>query len=122
LGKHGDTFIPRINAVNVQDLAIALIDGRKIEIKEIGIRPGEKIHEILISEEEKYITKIHSSGKFFIISSLLPEISIFKGTHLESEYSSNEKNMSIDEIKKLLKDKKLTIEDSNLSNNEEMLR
>lgn len=122
LGKHGDTFIPRINAVNVQDLAIALIDGRKIEIKEMGIRPGEKIHEILISEEEKYITKIHSSGKFFIISSLLPEISIFKGTHLESEYSSNEKNMSIDEIKKLLKDKKLTIEDSNLSNNEEMLR
>ena len=38
------------------DLAEVLIDGRDIPIVYTGIRPGEKIHEIMVSEEECHRT------------------------------------------------------------------
>ncbi len=48
----GETFIPEAPAARVPDVARALMRGREVPIVETGIRPGEKIHEILISEEE----------------------------------------------------------------------
>jgi UDP-glucose 4-epimerase len=55
-GQRGETFIPRVPSARITDLAEVLIDGRPIEIKVTGVRPGEKLHEILISEEEIYRT------------------------------------------------------------------
>jgi UDP-N-acetylglucosamine 4,6-dehydratase/5-epimerase len=46
----GEIFIPKIPSMRVVDLAQALEPGCKL--KNIGIRPGEKIHESLISEDE----------------------------------------------------------------------
>lgn len=46
----GEVFIPRIPSMNIMDLVKAIAPGCKI--KNIGIRPGEKIHELLISEDE----------------------------------------------------------------------
>ena len=46
----GEIFIPKIPSMHVKDLAKALAPGCKVE--EIGIRPGEKLHEVLISEDE----------------------------------------------------------------------
>jgi UDP-N-acetylglucosamine 4,6-dehydratase/5-epimerase len=46
----GEIFIPKIPSMNIMDLAKAVAPGCKIEI--IGIRPGEKLHEVLISEDE----------------------------------------------------------------------
>ena len=51
-GEAGDTLIPRVPAARMRDVATVLIDGRDVSVDYIGIRPGEKIHEILISEEE----------------------------------------------------------------------
>lgn len=50
--KGGEIFIPRIPSVHVTDIAEALCPGRPHKI--IGDRPGDKIHEILIAEHEKY--------------------------------------------------------------------
>jgi UDP-glucose 4-epimerase len=46
----GDTYIPGAPSATVLNIARALIGERKIETVVTGIRPGEKIHEILVSE------------------------------------------------------------------------
>lgn len=48
--KGGEVFIPKIPSMKITDLAEAIAPGCKIET--IGIRPGEKLHETLISPEE----------------------------------------------------------------------
>ena len=46
----GEVFVPKIPSTKVTDLAKAIASDAQIEI--IGIRPGEKLHEVLISEDE----------------------------------------------------------------------
>jgi len=46
----GETFVPRIPSMRVLDIAEALAPG--CERKEIGIRAGEKLHEVLVTEDE----------------------------------------------------------------------
>ncbi|MBV6390848.1 MAG: UDP-N-acetylglucosamine 4,6-dehydratase (inverting) [Anaerolineales bacterium] len=46
----GEVFIPKIPSTKVTDLARAIAPDAELEI--IGIRPGEKLHEVLISEDE----------------------------------------------------------------------
>lgn len=46
----GEVFIPKIPSTKVIDLAHAIAPQAEVEI--IGIRPGEKLHEVLISEDE----------------------------------------------------------------------
>jgi UDP-N-acetylglucosamine 4,6-dehydratase len=48
--RGGEVFIPKIPSMRVLDLARAIAPSA--EIDEIGIRPGEKLHEVLISEDE----------------------------------------------------------------------
>jgi UDP-N-acetylglucosamine 4,6-dehydratase len=46
----GEIFVPKTPSMKITDLAAAIAPD--CEIKIVGIRPGEKIHEVLISEEE----------------------------------------------------------------------
>lgn len=48
--KGGEIFIPKIPSMKITDLAAVAAPGARI--KEIGIRPGEKIHEVLVTEDE----------------------------------------------------------------------
>jgi UDP-N-acetylglucosamine 4,6-dehydratase (inverting) len=50
LMKGGEIFIPKIPSMTVTDLADVIAPG--IPRKETGIRPGEKLHEVLITEDE----------------------------------------------------------------------
>jgi UDP-N-acetylglucosamine 4,6-dehydratase len=50
----GEIFIPRIPSTTILDLAEAIVPGAKIEV--IGIRPGEKLHEEMISQNDAYHT------------------------------------------------------------------
>jgi len=74
----GEVFIPRIPALKIIDLAEVMTQKlsvkKKIKIKKIGIRPGEKIHEILISEAESVRSKILDDDTFVI----LPQIQLNK--------------------------------------------
>ena len=69
----GETYIPKIKAARIIDVVSALIGKKKIEIKETGVRPGEKLHEVLVSQEESLRTI--SRGNYFAIKSILPEVS-----------------------------------------------
>jgi UDP-N-acetylglucosamine 4,6-dehydratase len=50
----GEVFVPKIPSTKVTDLAKAIAPEAEMEI--IGIRPGEKLHEVLISEDESRTT------------------------------------------------------------------
>jgi FlaA1/EpsC-like NDP-sugar epimerase len=105
-GKAGEIYIPRVPAAKMIDVAEIMVGDRNIEIKETGIRPGEKIHECLVSKEEAVRTYIR--GDYYAISSMLPEIaSPTEDDLLNQEYSSNDFLMSKEETKKLLKDNNL---------------
>ena len=72
-GAPGDTYIPRCRSARMTDLAAHLIGGRDIETVVTGIRPGEKIHEILVSEEEATRTILGYEG-YFAVRPMLPEL------------------------------------------------
>lgn len=100
-GSAGETFIPRVPAANIVDVAKALIGEKDIEIKETGIRPGEKIHEIMVSEEEVHRT-VERDG-YYVILPMLPELRQGDFTPaLHSEYSSQHDNLAIPELRSLL--------------------
>jgi UDP-glucose 4-epimerase len=69
----GETYIPKIKAALIVDVVNALVGKKKIEVKETGVRPGEKLHEVLVSQEESLRTI--SRGNYFAIKSILPEVS-----------------------------------------------
>ncbi len=46
----GEIFVPKIPSMRLVDLAEAIAPGCAVEY--IGIRPGEKLHEVLLSEDE----------------------------------------------------------------------
>ena len=50
----GEIFIPKIPSINIVDLATAMAPGLKQKI--IGIRPGEKIHEIMCPKDDAHLT------------------------------------------------------------------
>ena len=86
----GETYIPKIKAALIVDVVNALVGKKKIEVKETGVRPGEKLHEVLVSQEESLRTI--SRGNYFAIKSILPEVSkpvspeSFEFDELSSEY------------------------------------
>ena len=46
----GEVFVPKIPSMNIMDLAQAIAP--ECTVEDIGIRPGEKLHEVLLSEDE----------------------------------------------------------------------
>jgi len=68
----GDIYVPDLPAINILDLAEVMIGDRGIDIKNIGVRPGEKLHEILISEEE--IPRTIKREGYYVICPVLPKI------------------------------------------------
>jgi UDP-glucose 4-epimerase len=87
-GTRGETFIPKVEAARMVDLAQTLIDGRDIPILYTGIRPGEKLHEIMVSEEERWRTV--ERGDYYVIQPMLEELNPILPDKpcLEGEYSS----------------------------------
>ena len=101
-GRGGDIFTPRMPSARVTDIAAAMIGDRPLETKFIGIRPGEKVHEVLVSEEEVYRTRV--DGPYNIVMPILPELRTDGGTEqfLDKEYSSADCIMPPEAVRDLL--------------------
>lgn len=98
----GETYVPKVPAARIMDVATALIGERKIDLVITGIRPGEKVHEILVSDEEGWRT--FDRGEHYAIKPMLPEL-IKEETGapaLNREYSSGDALLSPDETRQLL--------------------
>jgi FlaA1/EpsC-like NDP-sugar epimerase len=108
----GETFVPRAPSATMLNVAEALIGARNIEIKFTGIRPGEKIHEIMVSEEEAH--HCVASGNYYVILSMLPELSNPQRREpnaMNKEFSSEDVVLSLEQTIALLKDHNLMVED-----------
>lgn len=107
----GETFISKIPSFRVTDLAEAMLPGCKT--KEIGIRPGEKLHEIMVTTEDSYTT--YEYDKHFIVYPQMtwngrqqPDLS---GKKVEEGFSYSSDNntewMSVEDIRARLGEAKL---------------
>lgn len=101
-GKPGQTFVPKVPAANIVDLAKAIMGDKDLPISFTGIRPGEKVHEIMVSEEECYRTI--EQGDYYVILPVLPELrdGVEFVQALTSEYSSRDNNISVADLRELL--------------------
>ena len=82
--KGGEIFIPKLPSIKIIDIAKSLAPNSKIKI--IGVRPGEKINEILVPKDDSNFT--YESKNYYIIA---PSIQL------------PSKNIQINKIKKLKK-------------------
>jgi FlaA1/EpsC-like NDP-sugar epimerase len=98
----GDTFIPKVAAARVVDIAEVLIADRNIKIEYTGIRPGEKIHEIMVSEEECYRTTEREG--YYVIRPMLPEVGSRDAvvSSLNGEYSSAKVTLDQNDLRAIL--------------------
>ena len=105
--KGGETFISKIPSFKITDLAEAMLPGCKI--KEIGIRPGEKLHEIMVTTEDSFTT--YEYDRHFIVYPQMtwnnkqqPDMS---GRKVEEGFSyssgSNTEWLSVEQLRELLK-------------------
>lgn len=121
--KPGETFVPKAPSSTVINIAKALIGNRDIEIIFTGIRPGEKIHEILISEEEA--NRCVVKGNYYVITPMLPEL---RGEEedqmvwLSNEISSGDMVLDYPGTLNLLKQHQLLIEDVDIIKDKDLLR
>lgn len=101
--ERGETYIPRVPAARVTDVAEVLIGKRDIPIVFTGIRPGEKIHEIMVSEEECYRTTQRDG--YYVIRPMLPELQTtpLAAPALTGEYSSSEVTLDHAGLRELLR-------------------
>ena len=72
--RGGEIFVRKVPSMRIVDLAEAIAPG--IGIHKIGIRPGEKIHEVLITEDET-AEIIDSGGHYIICPELAPETGVY---------------------------------------------
>lgn len=103
----GETFISKIPSFKVTDLAEAMCPNCKM--KEIGIRPGEKLHEIMVTVEDSHMT--YEYDKHFIV---YPQVTWndrqqinTSGKKVEDGFSYSSGNntewLSVEQIRELLK-------------------
>ncbi len=109
--KGGEVYVKKIPSMKVTDVALAVNDKAKQE--EVGIRPGEKLHEQMIGTEDALYTYEYSD-----YYKILPSINkwandperIGSGKKVSSDFtycSDNNKDwMSVDTLKKWIKDNK----------------
>lgn len=104
----GEIYVPTAPAARVVDVARALIGERDVAIEHVGIRPGEKVHETLVSEEEAARTV--RRGGYLAIGSSLPELSGGAGGGVE-EYRSSDDLLEPADVVELLRRARLMLED-----------
>jgi UDP-N-acetylglucosamine 4,6-dehydratase len=105
----GEVYVRKAPAARVLDIAQVMIKhlarDKNIEIRVVGIRPGEKIHEVLVSEEESW-RSIETDDDFTILPSIsLPSIEASYPNHRRTavvDYSSTSGLLNCDELSALL--------------------
>ena len=102
----GEVFVPRIPSMKVTDLAEAVAPG--IKTFEIGIRPGEKLHEEMIAADDSRRT-ISLKDRFVILPTIAdwgyePLVGDKVADAFAYRSDSNDQWLSVEEIRNLLKD------------------
>ena len=109
-GWGGELYVPKIPSYRITDVAEAIAPKTKVEV--VGIRPGEKVHEEMITPSDSFTT--YDLGKYYAILPQIPTWNVedFKkqfgakqvpvGFHYTS--GGNDKWLSVDELRSLIKE------------------
>jgi UDP-N-acetylglucosamine 4,6-dehydratase len=106
--KGGELFVPKIPSMNIMELAKAIAPKAKTKI--IGIRPGEKIHEVMISSDDAISTLEFDT--YFVIQPSHPwwdnleYININGGKEVDESFTYSSGNntqwLTVEELKKMI--------------------
>ena len=106
----GEIFVPKIPSYKLTDVATAVGPNCKQEI--VGIRPGEKVHEEMITSSDSFST--YDLGKYYAILPQVPNFNLqefikhfnTKPVKQGFQYNSGENKewIGVDEIRKLIKE------------------
>ena len=105
----GEIFVPKIPSYRILDMAEAIAPNCETEI--VGVRPGEKIHEEMVTSSDSYTTV--DAGDYFVI---LPQIGRFSLSDYQAHYAAkkvktgfvynsgtNEERLDVDGIRALIR-------------------
>ena len=105
----GEIYVPKIPSYRVTDVATAV--GPDCEQRIIGIRPGEKIHEEMITSSDSFFT--YDLGKYYVILPQMPKWNIndfiksFSAQKVREGFTynsgENEEWVSVEDLRKLIK-------------------
>lgn len=105
----GEIFVPKIPSYKITDVAEAI--GPECEKKVVGIRPGEKIHEEMITASDSYYT--YDLGRYYAIIPAVPRwkvddfVAEFNAERVPAgfQYNSGENTewVSVEELRELIK-------------------
>lgn len=104
--KGGEIFIPKIPSAKIMDICSAICP--KCEVETIGIRPGEKLHETLISEDEA--RHVYDIGDYYVIcppsAGVLGDMAKMSRVPEGFVYSSdrNDNWLSVDKIRDIIEE------------------
>jgi len=106
----GEIFVPKIPSYKITEVAKAIAPECKVDV--IGIRPGEKIHEEMITESDSFST--YDLGKYYAI---LPQVPVFSITDYVKHFNAkkvaegfkynsgqNTEWVNVEELRKLIKE------------------
>lgn len=106
----GEIFVMKMNACRISDLIDVLgknLSSNPVKVKDVGIRPGEKLHEVLVSQYESPHT-LKFNDQYYVILPTHPSYKLYsKYQHLEKvpfiKYQSNDYLMNQENIERMLK-------------------
>jgi len=109
LAEGGEVFVPKLPSMKITDLAYAIDQG--CAFKTIGIRPGEKLHETLVSEDEARNCK-EADGLYVVLPQFVREEGLFRkykkyrfvkeGFAYRSD--TNKERLTVSSLRSMLKD------------------
>ena len=94
----GEVFVPKLPSSSILEL-IKSMNVKKVKIKKIGLRPGEKIHETLINKEDSHNT--YELKNYFIVLPYWIDLKKyfkkykFKKVKKDFEFTSNQKKLKL---------------------------
>lgn len=107
--KGGEIFVPRIPSMKITDLATAICPECKHEV--VGIRPGEKIHETLISEDEArnsiafkecFVVQAHHEAKEILLKEAKKYGAALCPIDFQYASGDNDQWLTVEDLKKLI--------------------
>ncbi|NQD64943.1 polysaccharide biosynthesis protein [Bacillus haikouensis] len=108
----GEIFVMKMPTCKILDLAQVLIDvyspDKEVIVEEAGIRPGEKLHELLLTEFESHNTIVYDNEYFVILPTIpIKGLTEYYKDHPKVDldtYSSSDNIIEYNEIKTMLKE------------------
>jgi UDP-N-acetylglucosamine 4,6-dehydratase len=101
--KGGELFVKKIPSMKITDLAKAIAPN--LPLKEIGIRPGEKIHEMMISVEDARNT-IEMDNQYIIYPDNYPADEKLSGKAVQNDFEyhsgNNSQWLNVEQMRQLI--------------------